>query len=337
MLKNNYLITGGLGLIGSSISKKLVRKKNVGKCILVDNYAGYINPLRRHFRDFRKYRFQDLYDKKISSKIKKKYVFERGDVSDFKTMLYLIEKYKPKIIFHTAAVPVSKVQNPNISEFRKGSLDTTINILDCIDFLQKKNALKLNRFLYISSSMVYGDFKKKQAFESDKTNPIEIYGTLKLAGEIITKGVSTNYSIPYTIIRPSAVYGPTDMNERVTQYFLNRTSQSESIQIHGKDEKLDFTYVNDIADGIIKAAISKKGINNTFNITYGKGRTLYDYVLELKKYYKDIKFKIVKRDSSRPKRGTLSIYKAKKLLNYRPKYNLKKGVKEYVKFNNTNF
>ncbi len=337
MLKNNYLITGGLGLIGSNISKQLVRKKNVGKCILVDNYAGYINPLRRHFRDFRKYRFDDLQDKKVSYSIKKKYVFERGDVSDFKTMVHLIEKYKPKVIFHTAAVPVSKVQNPNISEFRKGSLDTTINILDCVDFLQRRKLFKLDRFLYISSSMVYGNFKKKKALENDNTNPIEIYGTLKLAGEVITKGVSNSYSIPYTIIRPSAVYGPTDMNERVTQYFLNKSSQAEPIQIHGKDEKLDFTFINDIADGIIKAAINKNGINNTFNITYGKSRTLLDYVLELKKYYKNIQFEIIKRDSTRPKRGTLSISKAKKLLNYKPKYNLKKGVREYVYFNNKNF
>ena len=337
MLKNNYLITGGLGLIGSNISKQLVRKKNVGKCILVDNYAGYINPLRRHFRDFRKYRFDDLQDKKVSNSIKKKYVFERGDVSDFKTMVYLIEKYKPKVIFHTAAVPVSKVQNPNISEFRKGSLDTTINILDCVDFLQRRKSFKLDRFLYISSSMVYGNFKKKKALENDNTNPIEIYGTLKLAGEVITKGVSNSYSIPYTIIRPSAVYGPTDMNERVTQYFLNKSSQAEPIQIHGKDEKLDFTFINDIADGIIKAATNKNGINNTFNITYGKSRTLLDYVLELKKYYKNIQFEIIKRDSTRPKRGTLSISKAKKLLNYKPKYNLKKGVREYVYFNNKNF
>ncbi len=337
MSKNNYLITGGLGLIGSNISKQLVRKKNVGKCILVDNYVGYINPLRRHFRDFRKFRFSDLYNKNVSSSIKKKYIFERGDVSDFKTMLSLLEKYKPKVIFHTAAVPVAKIQNSNISEFRNGSLDTTINILDCVDFLQKKRGYKLNRFLYISSSMVYGNFKKKEVTEMDKTDPIEIYGTIKLAGETITKGVASHYSIPYTIIRPSAVYGPTDMNERVTQYFLNKSSESEPIKIHGKDEKLDFTYVYDIANGIIKAGLSKKGANNTFNITYGKGRTLLSYVQELKKYYKNINYKIIKRDSFRPKRGTLSITKAKKLLSYKPKYDLEKGVKEYIKFNKLYF
>ena len=56
--------------------------------------------------------------------------------------------------------------------------------------------------------MVYGDFKTKIINENSKTNPIEIYGTMKLAGEIVTRGLSNYHKIPYTIIRPSAVYGP---------------------------------------------------------------------------------------------------------------------------------
>ena len=63
--KVNYLITGGLGFIGSNIAKLLIKKKNLSKCILVDNYSGYIHPLRTSFSDFRKLRFQDLNDAKL--------------------------------------------------------------------------------------------------------------------------------------------------------------------------------------------------------------------------------------------------------------------------------
>ena len=63
--------------------------------------------------------------------------------------------------------------------------------------------------------MIYGDFKIKNIHENIEANPKEIYGTMKHAGEIITKGLCNYYNIPYTIIRPSAVYGPTDMNQRV--------------------------------------------------------------------------------------------------------------------------
>ena len=332
MKKNNYVITGGLGFIGSTITKMLVSKKDTGKCIIVDNYTNYVNPLRWTFTDYRKLRFINIKDKKLKNNINNKIIFYRGDCADFKIMYTILEKYKPKCVFHTAAVPVAKIENPNVSEFRKGSIDTTINILDCLDLVQKKSKYKLGRFVYISSSMVYGDFLKKQAFEDDTTKPKEIYGTMKLAGEEIVKGLSRFSKIPYTIIRPSAAYGPTDMNERVTQFLLLKAINNGVLEIHGKDEKLDFTYVEDLAEGTIKAAFNKKGKNETFNITTGSGRTILSYAKILRKYFKMVKFRIVSRDKTRPKRGTLSIKKAKKLINYKPKFDLEKGTLNYVKF-----
>ena len=83
------------------------------------------------------------------------------------------------------------------------------------------------------------------------------------------------------------------------------------------------------------AATKKNGVNETFNITYGKAETLYKFVMILSKHFKKLKYKIEKRDSFRPKRGTLSINKAKRLLNYKPIYNLEKGIKKYLNFVNT--
>ena len=68
MKKNNYVITGGLGFIGSTITKMLVNKKDTGKCIIVDNYTNYINPLRWTFADYRKLRFTNIKDKKLKKK-----------------------------------------------------------------------------------------------------------------------------------------------------------------------------------------------------------------------------------------------------------------------------
>ena len=137
----------------------------------------------------------------------------------FKLVLRILEKYKPSIIFHASAVPVAKLDNITGQECRRGSIDTTTNILECLNYFQSSKKSKFHRFVYFSSSMVYGDFKKNKAYETDETNPKEIYGTMKLAGEVATKGLCNFYGIPYTIIRPSAVYGPTDMNQRVTQIF----------------------------------------------------------------------------------------------------------------------
>ena len=240
-----------------------------------------------------------------------------------------------RLFHHTAAVPLSKVDNLSANESKKGSLDTTTNVLECINFFQNNNKkFKLKRFVYFSSSMVYADFKKNKAYEYDNLKPIEIYGTMKLAGEIVTKGLCTFYNIPYTIVRPSAVYGPTDMNNRVTQIFINKALKGEIINIQGKNEKLDFTFVEDLASGCILAYTQKKGENKIFTITYGKSETLLKFVKVLSKYFKELKFKIKQRDSFRPKRGTLSIKKAKKLLKYKPIYDLEKGIKKYMEFIN---
>ena len=318
------LVTGGLGFIGSNLVKILLKRKIVSRCIILDSFAGFINPLKENFLDLRKYRFNE----------KKNILIERGDAKDFRLIYKILNLYKPKLVFHTAAIPLSKIENLNANESKLGSIDTTTNILECINFFQNKKKYKISRFVYISSSMVYGDFKKNKVSETDKLSPKEIYGTMKLGGEIVTKGLCKFYNIPFTIIRPSAVYGPTDMNNRVSQIFIEKAQKGQTIKIQGKDEKLDFTFVEDLANGCILAATKKNGVNETFNITYGKAETLYKFVKVLSKHFRKLKYKIEKRDSFRPKRGTLSINKAKRLLNYKPIYNLEKGIKKYLNFIN---
>ena len=318
------LVTGGLGFIGSNLVKILLKRKIVSRCIILDSFTGFINPLKDNFSDLRKYRFKE----------KKNILIERGDAKDFRLIYKILNLYKPKLVFHTAAIPLSKIENLNANESKMGSVDTTTNILECINFFQNKKKYKINRFIYISSSMVYGDFKKNKVSETNKLSPKEIYGTMKLSGEIVTRGLCKFYNIPFTIIRPSAVYGPTDMNNRVSQIFIEKAQKGQTIKIHGKDEKLDFTFVEDLANGCILAATKKNGVNETFNITYGKAETLYKFVMILSKHFKKLKYKIEKRDSFRPKRGTLSINKAKRLLNYKPIYNLEKGINKYLNFIN---
>ena len=332
MSYKNYLITGGLGLIGSHLAKKIFLKEKNSRIIILDNFTVYIDPLYQAYKDHRKDRFKEIINyKEYRSSKSKRILIERGNAQDPKIVIELLQKYKPEIIFHTAAMPLARLKNAVVKEFREGSVDTTSNLLECAKYVQDISKYKLKRFLYISSSMVYGDFKKKYVVEDDKLSPKEVYGTMKLAGEIITRGLCKEYKIPYNIIRPSAVYGPTDMNYRVSQYFIEKAMLNEKITVHGKKEALDFTFIDDLVDGCWLAAKSKKGINETFNITFGKARTLVDYVRILKKYFKNLKFEVIKRDEKRPKRGTLKIDKAKKILGFRPKINLEKGIEIYIK------
>ncbi len=316
------LITGGLGFIGSNLAKQLLKRKVVKKCILLDVFAGYVNPTKQGFQDYRKFRFSDLKNVEII----------RGDAKDYRTVLNILTKSNPKYIFHTAAVPLAKIDNLNAKETKEGSIDTTVNILECLNEFQKKNKINLKRFVYISSSMVYGNFKKKTASENDICEPIELYGTMKLSGEVITKGLCKFFKIPFSIIRPSAVYGPTDMNNRVSQIFIEKALEGKNIKIQGVKESLDFTYVDDLVNGIILSATKDKGLNQIFNITRGKAEKLITFVKILSKYIGNIKFHVTDRDSFRPKRGTLSVKKAKNLLGFKSKFSLEDGLKNYLDF-----
>ena len=84
-----------------------------------------------------------------------------------------------------------------------------------------KGKKKIRHLIYISSSMVYGNFDGKEVKEDDKLNPIGIYGTLKLSGELMVKAYNQVFGMPYTIIRPSALYGERCVSRRVSQIFID--------------------------------------------------------------------------------------------------------------------
>jgi len=319
-MTNYAIITGGLGFLGSFIAQNLIKNNYVDKVVSLDHFGRYVDTTRSEFMDYRKMRVESIADRLI---------IERGEAKFYSVLNRLINKYRPIYIFHLAALPLAKLDNLNSEEGLEGSVESTMNILEIIG---QMNDYRPKRFVYASSSMVYGDFISETATEDHPTNPKEIYGTMKLAGEIITKGLCTFFNIPYSIIRPSAVYGPTDMNRRVSQIFVEKALMGKTININGKDEKLDFTYVKDTANGFVLAAMNENGKNQIFNITHGKAHLLLDFVMALKKHFPNLKYEITDRDEFRPKRGTLSIEKAESMLGYHPEFTLEAGIDEYISF-----
>ena len=137
--------------------------------------------------------------------------------------------------------------------------------------------------------MVYGDFNGLEVDEKTNCKPIGIYGSLKYAGEIIVKSYKQVFDLPYTIIRPSALYGERCVSRRVGQIFIENAIQNLDININGSgDEKLDFTYIEDLIQGIYKSCISKNSINQIFNITYGNSRKLSELAELLKSEFPEV-------------------------------------------------
>ena len=248
------------------------------------------------------------------------------DVRNLNKLSLCLKKLKPQIVIHLAAVSHANRSNINPKETFENSLVTLNNVLECI----KTN---VKHFIFFSSSMVYGDFKGKKVRENNVCSPKGIYGGLKLAAEQIIKAYSQVFNLPYTIVRPSALYGERCISRRVGQIFIENALHKNQIKIQGDGrEKLDFTYIEDLINGIVSIIKSKKSINQTFNLTFGNSKSINSMLSLLKKEFPDVKVDYISRDKLMPVRGTLCINKAKKLLGYKPRCDLNKGYVKYIKW-----
>ena len=186
----------------------------------------------------------------------------------------------------------------------------------------------VERFVYISSSMVYGDFED-QVLEDDVCNPQGQYGIMKLAGEWLVKDYARRTGIEYVIIRPSAVYGPLDVEDRVISKFMTAAMQNQTLKVNGANETLDFTYVDDAADGIVSAATRIMSRNNTYNITKSHSVSLLEAAEMIVELVGSGTIEVADRDPNFPSRGALNIDRARTILGYDPKVDVREGIEQY--------
>ncbi len=313
---SKIFITGGAGFIGSYVCRQLLEQGH--DVIVYDAFVHYIPPMQSLLKDYLERRFEGIEDK---------IDFRRGDTRDKAHLRRVILETKPERILHLAALPIADLSNTHSEEALTSILEGAVNVLEVlrdVDFVE--------RFLYISSSMIYGDFEEIPAPEDHPKRPKDVYGGTKYAGEVMTETFGRRYGIPYSIVRPSAVYGPYDVNRRVSQIFVENALLGKPITLYsGGNQSLDFTYVEDTASGIIKVLFHEDAVGEAFNITYGRGYTLREFAKILKGFFPDLEVNIVQeRDVFRPKRGALAIEKAQKLVGYEPQVSLQEGLERYI-------
>ena len=325
MVKNKkILIIGGAGFIGHNLALKLKSLK--AKVMIVDGLT--INNLGSIKKNTNKLPHPKLSMKILKERIrlikKHKIPLKKLDARNYHKLSRVFNRFKPSVVVHLAAVSHANRSNKEPHSTFDNSLRTLENALD-----NSKGIV--DHFIFLSSSMVYGNFKKTIVDENEKCEPLGIYAALKYSGEKIIKAYNQVFNLPYTIIRPSALYGERCISRRVGQIFIENCLNKKEIKIEGDGkEKLDFTYIQDLISGLIEIIKNKKAINNTFNITYGNAQPINKLVEILKRDFPDLKVVYSKRDKLMPKRGTLSIRKAKQLLNYKSKWPLSRGYKKYI-------
>ena len=267
-----------------------------------------------------------ILDERINLLDKQKVKIYKTDARDHKEIVNILGKIKPQIIVHLAAVSHANRSNKDPHTTFDNSVRTLENVLD-----YSRN--KVEHFIFSSSSMVYGNFKSKEVSEESDCDPIGIYGVLKHSCEKIIKSYNHVFGLPYTIVRPSALYGERCISRRVGQIFIESALNKKEILISGDGyEKLDFTYIEDLIQGFEKIITNKKSKNEIFNITYGSARSINEMTEILKNYFPNIVIKNEQRDKLTPVRGTLSINKAKDLIGYNPNWSLENGYPKYIKW-----
>jgi nucleoside-diphosphate-sugar epimerase len=254
-------------------------------------------------------------------------VLHAQDARDYHALSRVLADMQPNVIIHLAAVAHANVSNKDPHSTFDHSLRTLENALDNA----RSKSLNVEHFVYFSSSMVYGNFKTDVVAEDTVCDPIGIYGALKLAGERMVIAYNQVFDLPYTIIRPSALYGERCVSRRVGQLFIENALRGMEVTVQGDGaERLDFTYVQDLVSGVLRVLENDRAINETFNITFGQSRSLREMATILKEHFPRVKVRYAPRDRLMPKRGTLCIDKAVSLLGYRPEYPLEIGFERYI-------
>jgi len=233
---------------------------------------------------------------------------------------------QPEIVIHLASFPRQKVVNSNPMIGSRAMSEGLLNLLEA----SAHN--RVRKFVYVSSSMVYGNFvdKFKEGIdENHKCHPLGQYGIMKLAGEWLVEDYQRRYNMAYTIVRPSAVYGPRDVEDRVVSKFLLTAMRDGVIQVNGGNETLDFTHVDDAVDGIVSAAISPYTDNEIYNVTRGSARSLLEAAQLAIKIVGKGTIQINKPDNNFPSRGQLNISKAYNDFGFLPLTDIEQGFQEY--------
>jgi nucleoside-diphosphate-sugar epimerase len=303
------LVTGGLGLIGHNVVHKLEQQGH--SVVITDTRTNYgCIP-------------QGQIDYLINER--KKLIaterIHRIDIADSEGVDWLFRFYQPDIVIHLASFPRQKVVNASPQLGSRAMSEGLLNLLEAA----KKHTVQ--RFVYTSSSMVYGDFEDFVT-EDAECRPQGQYGIMKLAGEWLIRDYQ-RHGVDHTILRPSAVYGPLDVEDRVISKFLLTAMSGGTLKVNGEQETLDFTYVDDAAQGIVDAALSPNTANKTYNITKSHSTTLLAAAQIAVKLAGRGTIEVKGKDADFPSRGALDITAARRDFGFTPKVDVEQGFEIY--------
>jgi UDP-glucuronate 4-epimerase len=307
------LVTGGAGFIGFHVAKALAERGD--KVVVIDNFNDYY----------------DVSLKKSRAAILKKIrniTIAKSDISDMKAMERIFGKHKFDKICHLAGQPGVRYSIENPLAYEKANSLGTLVILE----MARKSGIK--DFVFASSSSVYGNNKKVPFSEDDNVdNPVSLYAATKKSCELIAYCYHHLYGINCTGLRFFTVYGPWGRPDMAYFKFTKNITEDKPIDVYaGGGIKRDFTYIDDIRDGVIKC-IDKPFPFEIINLGNNKPVDVLTFLGLIEQNLG----KKAKRNMLPPQPGDVDmtfadVSKAKRLLDWEPKTSIEEGMKKFVEW-----
>ncbi len=331
--RERVMLVGGAGFIGHNLSLELRR---IGvETMVVDNLM--VNNLtdntfdssrdsvrRAVYLNFLLSRFVLMRDAGVH--------LRNADARLYTDLALLFDEFQPTKVVHLSAIASAVEARKNPGACFDLQLLTLRNTLE----LCRSTRSSVNQVMLFSSSTVYGDFESLEVDENTTPRPSGIYANTKYMAERLVRTYRDQYGQGVTIIRPSALYGERCVSRRVSQVFIENALTGKPLLLEGGgDGRLDFTYIDDLVRGVIHALAlheNTPGYSNTFNITFGRARTIAELASIVKSVVPEVVLEERPRAVDKPIRGTLSTKRAETQLGFEAKWPLEQGYRKYCEW-----
>ena len=282
--KKIVLVTGAAGFIGANFIIGLLNSKYQFKIIGIDNLNDYYDV------EIKQYRLK-LIEDTAHDNLDSAWIFIKGSISDKKLITNIFREYKPNIVVNLAAQAGVRYSIDNPDAYIESNIIGFYNILEACRHSYDNREIGIEHLVYASSSSVYGANEKVPYSIEDKVDrPVSLYAATKKSNELLAHAYSKLYNIPTTGLRFFTVYGPAGRPDMAYFRFVNKLMSGKEIEIFNYGNcKRDFTYIDDIIDGLIriipnppKKELGRDGLPippyAIYNIGNGHPENLLDFI-----------------------------------------------------------
>jgi len=307
------LVTGGAGFIGSHLAERLLSEGL--QVISLDNFDEYYDP--------------QIKRQNIAFALgQENYRFVEGDVRDSDQLNHLFARSSIEAVVHLAARPGVR------SSLKQPGLYEQINVQGTLNVLEMAQRYGIKKVLFASSSSVYGEVDSIPSKESDQVDrPQSVYAATKRAGELMASAYHQLYGISVGCLRLFTVYGPRQRPEMAIHKFVRLIESGEDVPLFGDgSSERDYTYVEDIIDGVVAALKAEYGFE-IFNL--GDSRPiLLERLIKLieKNLSKKARIQSLPKQPGDVQRTCAHIEKARKILAYQPRTTIEEGIPLFVQW-----